>query len=267
MWLPSLLSILLAWALLPHIAVPLLERLHGTTASAYDRLVAALSALLLLAGLSLLSSIMCGGLWSFILRGVPIAKPYYVGFGADERRLAILAALKALLLFAWASAAMIFVGAMMALVTHISAPVSPLVLALAILISLLTLSWLMTRLSLAGPATISAQRVSLKASWQASAHNVARLQQVAALLMVPAALLTLIFALLLMSLAWWLSTHAPNTGVTAVELARYCTALLRELLPVVLLFFYLLILLLAALFIVARALEYQALAPPPGGPL
>jgi hypothetical protein len=252
LWLPLVLMFLLAWLLLPRIAAP-----HST-------LVLVLLGLLLAIGLTCLASIMGAGLWRLILRGIPVSTPYYLGFGSDELRLLALAGVKALLLLGWAVVAALLTGLVALVAVHLSGSISPTALVLTFAVTLLALAWFGTRLSLSGPATIRAQRVSIAASWHATAHNVARLQRVAALLMAPMSLLIILVLVLLLLLLmwWWLSS-----GATASELTQVCAAWLRCLWPLALLFVYLLLMFIAALFIVARALEYQEIGPPPGAPI
>ena len=273
LWLPLILMLVLGWLLLPHVTAPLRGCLHGPTPAPFDlhgALVLALFAMLLLVGVSFLASIMCAGVWRLILRGVHVSTPYYLRFGSDELRLLALSGVKALLLLGWALAATVLTGLVAVAEVYLSGSISPAALALAFVVMLLALAWFGTRLSLSGPATIYAQRVSIATSWHATAHNVVRLQRVAALLMAPMSLVIILSLIFLLLLIWWWPSGALLAGATAAEIARICAALLawlRYLWPLALLFVYLLLMFIAALFIVARALEYQAIGPPPGAPI
>lgn len=256
LWLPLLLMFLLAWIVWLHI-VPFVNACvcgaAATSISGYSAVGLALWMLLLFAGLTVLASVMCAGLWRLILRNVHVYAPFYLGFGSDELRLLALAGLKALLLLAWALVTAVVIGLVELVVSHFSGSFSPSAFLLTLLIALLVLGWIGTRLSLSGPATTKAQHVDISASWHVMAHNVTRIQRVAVLLMVPVAIV--IFVLLLLLL--FLLVRGLNMSICALFLAR-----LRYLLPLVLLVLYFPLLVLAALFITARALEYQELSTP-----
>jgi hypothetical protein len=255
LWLPLLLMCLLAWIGWPYI-VPFvnacIRAAAATSISGSSAVALALWLLLLFAGLTVLASIICAGLWRLILRNVHVHAPFYLGFGSDERRLLALAGLKVLLLFAWALVTAVVIGLVELVVSHFSGAFSPSAFLLTLLIALLVLGWIGTRLSLSGPATIKTQHIDVAASWHATAHNVTRIQRVAALLMAPVAIVILVLLLLLL----FLSIHWLNTAACALCLARF-----RYLLPLLLIVLYFLLLFLTALLITARALEYQELTP------
>jgi uncharacterized integral membrane protein len=112
----------------------------------------------------------------------------------------------------------------------------------------MVLGWVGTRLSLSGPATIKTQQISIAESWRATAHNVTRIQCVATLLVVPVAIVILVLLLVFM--------HWLNTATCVLCLERF-----QYLLPLLLIVLFFLLLFLTAIFITARALEYQELAP------
>lgn len=256
LWLPLLLIFLLAWIVWPHL-VPFVNACvraaAATSISGSSAVTLALWLLLLFAGLTVLACIMCAGLWRLILRNVHVSAPFYLGFGSDELRLLALAGFKVLLLLAWAFVTAVVIGLVELVVSHLSGSFSPSAFLLTLLIALFVLGWIGARLSLSGPATIKAQHVDVAASWHAMAHNVTRIQCVAALLMAPVAIVIVVLLLLL----FFLIIHWLNTSTCALFLARF-----RYLLPVLLLVPYFLLLFVAALFITARALEYQELSTP-----
>jgi hypothetical protein len=255
LWLPLLLMCLLAWIGWPHI-VPFVNACIRAAAaisiSGSSAVALALWLLLLVAGLTVLASMICAGLWRLILRNVHVHAPFYLGFGSDERRLLALAGLKVLLLLAWALVTAVVIGLVELVVSHFSGAFSPSAFLLTLLIALFVLGWIGTRLSLSGPATIKTQHIDVAASWHATAHNVTHIQRVAALLMAPVAIVILVLLLLLLLLF----IHWLNTSACGLCLARF-----RYLLPLLLIVVYFLLLFLTALLITARALEYQELTP------
>jgi hypothetical protein len=274
LWLPLALAFVLATLLLPRIVELLGGACHACVArdgALHNVLPASLLGLLLLIVLVVLASIMCAGLWRYVLRGIPVTTPYYLGFGSDELHLLALTGLKALLLVAWAFCAALLAGLVALVASHLQSSMSFAGLALTALVALLVVAWFGTRLSLAGPATIYSQHLSIGKSWQATAHNVARLQRIAALLVVPTIVVVGVplIALLFVSLWAWQSPASVH-GVSLSELARACSVLLAwlyRLWPLALFLAYFAAMIIAALQIVARALEYQTLASLPGPPI
>lgn len=256
LWLPLLLMFFLAWIVWPHIAALLDVCVRAVTANSIAgslRAGLALWLLLALAGFTVLGSIMCAGLWRFILRNVHVNRPFYLGFGSDELRLLILVGMRILLFAAWAAVTAAAAFLVEFVVSHYSGSISPSALLWTLLIAFLALGWMNTRLSLSGSATIQTQHVDLGSSWRAMAHNITRVQLVAALLIAPAAIVILVLILL----ALLLSIHWINLWACAQFLARF-----RYLLPILLLVLFFQLLFLAALFLTARALEYRELSTP-----
>jgi hypothetical protein len=265
LWLPLFLIFLLAWIVWPHVRPCVNAGICAGTlssASGGSAVALVLSLLLLFAGLTVLTAIMCAGLWRLFLRGVHVATPFYLGFGGDELRLLALAGLKGVLFLIWVLATAAVVALVEFVVVRVSGSFSPLAFLLTVLIAVLVLSWIATRLSLSGPATIKAQHVKIEAPWRITAHNVTRIQRVAALMIAPvtAAILALLVLVLFLFIRW-----LARSGLTLSDVARTCVLLLARheyLKPLVLLVVYGVLLLLAALFITARALEYQELDTP-----
>jgi hypothetical protein len=256
LWLPLLLIFFLAWVVSPHI-VPFVNVFVGAAAATSilgsSTVALALWLLLLFAGLTVLGSVMCAGLWRLILRNVHVNGPFYLGFGSDELRLLMLAGLKILLLLAWGLATAAVIGLVEFVVSHFSGSFSPPVFLLTLLIALVALGWISTRLSLSGSATIKTQHVDIASSWRDTAHHVTGIQLIAGLLLAPVAIVTLVLLLLLL----FLFIHWLNILACTAFLARF-----KYLLPLLLLVLYFLLLFLAALFITSRALEYQELGTP-----
>jgi hypothetical protein len=255
LWLPMVLMCLLAWIGWPHI-VPFVNaciRAAALTSMSGSSVVAlALWLLFLSAGFTVLASIICAGLWRLILRNVHVHAPFYLRFGSDERRLLALAGLKVVLLLVWALLTAVVLGLVELVVSHFTGSFSPSAFLVTLLIALLVLCWVGTRLSLSGPATIKTQHIDFAAPWKATTHNVARIQRVGALLVVPVAIVTVVlFVRPLFLIAHWL-----NTSDCVVCLAR-----LRYLSPLLAIVTYFLLFFVAALFITARAFEYQELTP------
>jgi hypothetical protein len=253
LWLPMLLMFLLAWIGWPHV-VPFVNtcvRAAATSISGNSAVARVLWLLILFAGITVLASIMCAGLWRLILRNVHVSAPFYLRFGSDELRILALMGSKGVLLLAWALVTAVFIGLVEIVASYFSGSFSPSALLLTLLIALLLLDWIGTRLSLSGPATIKTQHIDIRASWHATAHNVLRIQRIAVLLMLPVAVVILVLSFLL----FFLFIHSWNTSACALFMARS-----PYLLPLLLLVMYFLLLLLAALIITARALEYQELS-------
>jgi hypothetical protein len=255
LWLPLLLMFLLAWIVWPHIFrfVNACVRAAAVTSISSSSAVAlSLWVLLLFAGITVLASIICAGLWRLVLRKEHVKAPFYLGFGKDELRLLALAGVKVLVLLAWTLLTAAVIGLVELVVAHFSG-FSPSALLLTLLVSLPVLGWIDTRLSLSGPAAIERQHINLSASWHSTDHNITSIRRVGALVMAPAA----IAILLLLFLVLFLSMHGITAAVCTQYLARF-----QYLLPSFLLLLYLLLLYLVALFITARALEYQELSTP-----
>jgi hypothetical protein len=255
LWLPLLLIFCLAWIVWPHI-VPFVKvsvPSAGTSISGSSSVALALWLLLLFAGLTVLSSIMCAGLWRLILRNVHVTGPYYLGFGSDELRLLMLAGLMLLLFLAWGLVTAVVIFLIELVASHFSGSFSPPAFLLTLLIALSALGWIGTRLGLSGSASIKTQRVDLASSWRDTAHNVARIRLVAALLTVPAVVVILVLLLLLL----FLLIHWLNILACVNFLAR-----LKYLLPLLLPVLYFLVLFLSALYLTACALEYKELSTP-----
>ncbi|HZT77126.1 MAG TPA: hypothetical protein VFA27_10740 [Vicinamibacterales bacterium] len=265
LWLPLALVFLLAWIVWPYIRPCVNGGLCAGTltwAPGRSAIVLALLLLLVFGVFIVLVSIMCAGLWRLWLRHVHVSSPFYLGFGGDELRLLAVAGVKGLLLLVWAVATAFVAALVEAIVVRFTGAFSPIAVLLTLIVAIFVLSWIATRLSLSGPATIKAQHVTFGASWRVTARNVARLQRVGALLMAPvsAFMLALLVALLLVFMRW-----LARSGLTLSDVARTCVLLLirhEYLKRLVLLVLYFVLMVVAALVITARALEYEELDTP-----
>lgn len=252
LWLPSLLMFLLAWIVWPHIlrfVNVCIRAVAATSVSGSSATALSLWVLLLFAGLTILASTMCAGLWRLILRNVRVTTPFYLGFGNDELRLLALAGLKVLILFAWAVVTAAVICLVELVIAHFSG-FSPSALLWTLLISLPVLGWIDTRLSLSGPASIETEHIDIAGSWHITDHNISGIRRVGGLLMAPAAISILVLVFLLL----FLLTHGLTLSACALFLARF-----RYLFPLFLILLYFLFLFFVALFITARAIEYQEL--------
>jgi hypothetical protein len=208
---------------------------------------------------ALLASMVHAGLWRLMLLGAPVATPFYLRVGKDELRLLWLWLLQ-LFFFLALSLAVVLVTALLAvLLGHGSASAAVMVAGLVIM--LLTIGWLATRLSLAGPATIDARHIALGASWRATRNRVARLREVQLVLAAPLQIALLVALVVFVTIGLPVSNarHLPLTSAS-YESAKTCARLLRELLyrlPILVFVLYVLALFLWSLLIAGRAIEYQ----------
>jgi hypothetical protein len=128
LWLPLVLMFLLAWIVCPHISRFVNACVRATAAtsiSSSSAVAVSLWVVFLFAGLTVLMSIKCAGLWRLILRNVHVKAPFYLGFENDELRLLALAGLKVLMLIAWAVVTAVVIGLVEFVVAHISQRLTP----------------------------------------------------------------------------------------------------------------------------------------------
>lgn len=267
-WLPLALIFVLSWFLLDRtvpLALDLASALPpgasaGTVSAHAQDLV--LFAGPLLAGAIACASIMCAGIWRFVLRGTQPRLAFYLGFGADELRLIVAWTAKLLLLLAVGLGASLLCGAgAMAAVRYLGVSVW-IGFGAALVVALMIFGWVAARFSLVGPATVAEQRLGIVVSWQATRHNAGGLRRFFKLVALPI-ILGVIALVGLWSVEIFLPalrSYYPATVTSPSLIAAACLGVSRALqksLPVVFGIGYIAALLFVPVLIAARAIAYN----------
>jgi hypothetical protein len=261
LWLPLLLIFLLLLAIGPRLLCLFASSCSTSTPLTMRCVEILVWLMVLVASVALLVAMMQAVVWRFMLGNAPPPKYFYFAVGKDELRLVALRALQIGLCLLASAGVFLAVGLVVVGLGLQFGPLLAPILVLTLIAAFAAAGFVNTRLSLAGPAAIDLQRMTLSYSWRATHGRLLGLRCVDAGIAVPIFGLGVVTvgiflaSLLLPGLANLLALFAT------LPTAEACRLFLRALafpLSILMLLLYLLALAFWSLLTAARALEYRA---------
>jgi hypothetical protein len=217
--------------------------------------------IVLFGGLALLVAMMQAVVWRFMLRNASAPKFFYLAIGNDELRLVALHAMQVGLCLLAGAVIFLAVGLVVVGLDLQFGPFLAPLLVLALIAAVVMAGFVNSRLSLAGPAAIDLQRMTLAYSWNATHGRVTSLRRVDAGIALPVfglgAIIVLIFLVSLL-LPGFKNLAALFTTLPLLEACKLFLRAVAFPVGILMLLFYLLALAFWSLQTVARALEYRA---------